>query len=116
MKKREGFDYITTKISGERRQEKGKIRWKGQAYLGGGKGESVRVSREGVFRDMTHHAEAVPLRASTLEPTERNLAAYIRHICYMLTNAFVVLIKRSGGWDRGGGWHAAKGISLCYFM
>lgn len=43
-----------------------------QAHLSGGKGESVRVSREGGFRDMTHHAGAVHWRANTLEPIKNN--------------------------------------------
>lgn len=46
--------------------KKGKER-KGQTHLGGGKGVSVRVSRQGEIRDMSHHAGAAHWRASTLQ-------------------------------------------------
>lgn len=109
---------------GRKRERKGRD---GQTHLSGGKGESVRMSREGVIRDMTHHTGAAHWRANTLEPTETNLAAYVLHICCMLNHACVILLKRisvcmryleqktrSGGWDRGGGPHAAKDKSLIY--
>ena len=53
----------------------------GQTHLSGGKGEIVRMPREGVIRDKTHHAGAFHWRANTLEPTEIKLAAYVLHIC-----------------------------------
>lgn len=57
----------------ESSKEKAKKGGERQAHLSGGKGESVRVSREGVIRDMTHHAGAVHWRANTLEPIQTNL-------------------------------------------
>lgn len=56
------------------REKEGKRKVKGregQTHLRGGKGESVRVSREGEIRDMTHHAGAAHWRANTLEAKEK---------------------------------------------
>lgn len=39
----------------------------GQTHLRGGESESVRVSRQGEIRDMTHHAGAAHRRANTLK-------------------------------------------------
>lgn len=44
----------------------------GQTHLRGGKSESVRVSREGEIRDMTHHAGAAHWRANTLEARDKD--------------------------------------------
>lgn len=44
---------------------------RGQPYLRGGKGASVRMSIEGVVRNVAHHAGAVHRRANALEPEER---------------------------------------------
>lgn len=63
------------KTTGQREHHLGdskkEVNEKGQTHLRGGKGESVRVPREGQIRDMTHHAGAAHRRADALEAREK---------------------------------------------
>lgn len=65
----------------------------GHTHLRGGKSKSVRVSRQGEIRDMTHHAGAAHWRANTLEARIK-MAAYKAAVLHVLTaNAAKVFMR-----------------------